>query len=289
MKQIIVILLIFFLIGCENNEKKSTSSKLLEDSIRISETLKLDNSLQECTISYIYGDEVIIENIIRISKKNNKFYAENIEPIEFYGTHIEKPWKVELSEEDIKLIIDYINKSRIIANTKYSIKYLQSQMSTSVENYLIEFSDDTIKVPHIYWEQLDFISLRKKIFKNKYDALNKMKEKINNEIAKSIAGKWYYTRVENLTIENDTITLEKNKRNHNCYISLDTEYNFHSTCYINSENVDYKYYSLDLDRQNNLYIITQDKKNYKDDDRYYNYERYKIVYYDTQKIKMRSW
>lgn len=228
MKYITVIILLF-LISCKQRSRvmSDISDK---DSIRICETLKLDDTLRECTITFIYGDEVTCVNIMHISKEKNKYYAENIEPLESVGTIPEKRWKVELNTKQIKLYLDYINKARIIANKKYSIKYIISKSSTSRIKYQIDFINDTVRVPSVYWEELNFIEIRDTVFKKFYKELANERQRIINNTKKNLVGLWYLNNLSDNLHGNDSIVLTKKSKKYNCAWRFINDSSFESTC-----------------------------------------------------------
>ena len=228
----IPIIIIFLLIGCKCKQNKSRKLPTLSknDSIRYCEALKLDDTLRECTLTYIYGDEFTSVNIMHISKVKNKYFAENIEPLESVGTIQEKQWKVELNADQIKLYLDYINKARIIANTKYSIRYISSKASTSRIRYQIDFNNDTVKVPSVHWDDLNFLEIRKTIFNKFYAELENERQKIIDNTKKKLIGLWYLNNLSDNLNGNDSIILYKKHLKNNCTWKFLENYSFESTC-----------------------------------------------------------
>jgi hypothetical protein len=171
------------------------------------------------------GDEAIQKFEIRVYKKADKFYADNITPYFYYGMDTDSVWSVELDQSKISTCSKFLNKAK-------SLPKECPERSTSIKDYTVTFSKDTLKIKgDCEWDSLDFFSLRQLLFKDKFQALELKKSTLVNDLNKKLIGKWYFEPLKTAPKKDDYLILTKsNDFNSECSWEFGKEHTFKSSC-----------------------------------------------------------
>lgn len=196
--------------------------------------IKFYDSLPICNINHTYGDEYIISEGMTISKENDKYFAQLINPYDTFTLmpHIE--WKAQLNQQNIYELIQFINNAKKIEH-KIRLKQLDSndlkRYTTSTENYYLGIPNDTIRISsHINWPILNYFEIRDTIFKNQYLKLEQQRKSIIDIIKRMVIGSWYVNEQKNAVRGNDSIILTKMKSKGLCNWVFYKDYKFKSNC-----------------------------------------------------------
>ena len=164
MRQLIIISTIFFLANCGTISADNNTT-----------TTTICDSVPSFKIVLYSGDEAIQKFEIRVYKKANKFFAENISPYFYYGKQTDSVWTVELDQFKISNCNKFLTKAK-------SLPKECPKLSSSIKDYTITIGQDTLKIRgDCEWDSLDFFSLRQLLFKEKFEELELKKSNLRRE------------------------------------------------------------------------------------------------------------
>lgn len=217
-------------------------------------------SLIPFTIVYSAGGEGKVRCEIRVYKKADKFYADNITPFFYYGRRTDGKWTVELDKAKIETCNRFLEKAKKLPKGS-------SFQSRSDEEYTISCSFETLYISGDYeWDGLDFYSLRKILFKEKFAELEVKKSNSLNNLNRKLKGRWYIKPMTSKPKWGDIFILTKTDiYKSGCFWDFGDNYAFksYSKKYL---NVTYsKRYHLQIDKDI-VFIIERDMN--KDQDSY---------------------
>jgi hypothetical protein len=171
------------------------------------------------------GDESIQKFEIKVYSKADKYYADNISPYFYFGKQTDSVWTVELDQFKIAKCNQFLSKAKLIPKEC-------PKLSTSIEHYIITFAKDTIKIRgECDWDSLDFFSLQRLLFKDKFEQLELKKLNIVNNLNKKLIGKWYFKPLKKELKKDDYFILTKtNDFNSECSWEFGNQLSFKSSC-----------------------------------------------------------
>lgn len=185
----------------------------------------LSDSLSPFDVIVYHGDEAVEKLEINVYIRDNKFYADNVFPTYSINGSKSIVWTVELDNYKILNCIKFIQKAKALPKEC-------PNNSTSITEYIISFSNDTVKINgNCQWDTLDFFQLRKILFKENYaEEAQKKVNQINN-LNKKLFGKWYYKPLTSEPKRGEYLILTKtNEFNSECFWEFGNEYLFKSSC-----------------------------------------------------------
>lgn len=214
MRQLIIISTLLFLVSCGTKSVDNKNSSLI-----------IGDTLTPFNIVLYSGDEAIEKFEIKVYKKDDKFYADNITPYFYFGKQTDSVWTVELDQFKVLKCNKFLSKAK-------SLPKECPERSTSIKDYTITFANDTIKIRgDCDWDSLDFFSLRQLLFKDKFEELELKKSNLINDLNKKIIGKWYFKPLKTDLKRDDYFVLTKtNDFNSECRWVFGKEHSFKSSC-----------------------------------------------------------
>jgi hypothetical protein len=166
-------------------------------------TVNGQDKLPSFTVWYIHGDNSVRTNEIKVYIKDEKYYADNIMPVFYYGNQTDSVWTTELDQAKKIACHRFISKAKKLPREC-------PPRCVCVEDYYIVFSDDTIRISGgCNWGNLDFLGFRGKLFKEHFVDLEVKRENLINDLNKKLMGKWYFAPLNSPLIRGDTLELTK--------------------------------------------------------------------------------
>jgi hypothetical protein len=165
---------------------KYFSSILLLVLISCNRDIKDNKSLlPNIKIEFQSGCTAVKYYSILINNKNGQLVARKIAPNYYYGDKTDSIWEVVLDKKNISVIKKFIQKAKEL-NGKCPIK------TTSINDYLITINNKpTYKIKgNCDWEDLDYKSIEKLIFKRNYEILEKKRITLKDSIIDELKGHW---------------------------------------------------------------------------------------------------
>jgi len=162
-------------------------------------------------IEYYAGCEDIVRYEIRVYRKEDKIFADNITPFFYYGRQTDSVWTVELNQEKMEICKKFLEKAKMPPK--------KSQMQSSLNQvYIITSADESFRVyDDCEWDGLDFYSVRDTLFKEKLADLELKRSNLINDLNNKIKGRWYLKSKTSNLKRGDFLILTKNDDNQTSY------------------------------------------------------------------------
>ncbi|AUC79967.1 hypothetical protein CW736_11595 [Nonlabens sp. MB-3u-79] len=190
----LTILSLILLSSCNTNEKKVEKIAL--------------NDFSNIQIDFVTGDEMMILHRMSILKDSTRIRAIKEKPYYYYGSKTDSTWITEIGKSELQLINEFISYAE---SQKDSCSFL----STSIDRYKIKIEDkkQINIIGNCDWNGIDYDSLEKKIFGNKFSELKNKREFVADSIVESFKGIWDVSGWKNGALKNKEVILTRTNEN----------------------------------------------------------------------------
>jgi len=181
------------LVSCNLNRTEQSENKILFPSINI---------------VFETGDEAREQFQMEIYSNGSSIFAKKIEPNYYYGKSTDSTWLVELDSNKVEIIKEFLKTSKKM-NERCDEEF--QVVSSSIDFYHISVENDTlIEINgNCDWNGLDYFSIEKKLFNEKFTELKARRTHLKDSINDVLKGRWVVSGLKNKLKQNDILTLER--------------------------------------------------------------------------------